>query len=83
MIYLDNAATSFPKPSCVCKEVLRCLENYCGNPGRGAHSLSLAAAEKVYECRENAAALFGCEPENIIFTLNTTDALNIVTEGVL
>ncbi|NLW74192.1 MAG: aminotransferase class V-fold PLP-dependent enzyme [Clostridiales bacterium] len=83
MIYLDNAATSFPKPSCVCKEVLRCLENYCGNPGRGAHSLSLAAAEKVYECRENAAALFGCEPENIIFTLNTTHALNIVIKGVL
>ncbi|HHT53600.1 MAG TPA: aminotransferase class V-fold PLP-dependent enzyme [Clostridiales bacterium] len=83
MIYLDNAATSFPKPPAVCKEVLNCLENYCGNPGRGAHSLSLAAAEKVYECRENAAALLGCEPENIVFTLNTTHALNIVIKGVL
>lgn len=84
MIYLDNAATSFPKPDAVCNEVSNCLKNYCGNPGRGAHSLSMAAAEKVYECRELASTFFGCsDPANIIFTLNTTHALNILIKGVL
>jgi cysteine desulfurase family protein len=84
VIYLDNAATSFPKPETVCNEVMNCLKNYCGNPGRGAHSLSMAAAEKVFECREVASEFFGCgEPENIVFTLNTTHALNIVIKGVL
>ena len=79
MIYLDNAATSFPKPQTVTNEVYKCLNNYCGNPGRGSYPLSLKAAEKVYECREAAAQLFGCtNPENIIFTLNTTHALNMI-----
>lgn len=84
MIYLDNAATSFPKPKSVVNEVYNCLNNYCGNPGRGSHILALKAAEKVYECREVAAHLFGCnDPENIIFTLNTTHALNMVIKGIL
>lgn len=84
MIYLDNAATSFPKPRPVCDEVNKCMRFYCGNPGRGAHSLSMAAAEKVYECREVAADILGCEhPENIIFTLNTTYALNMAIKGIL
>ncbi len=84
MIYLDNAATSFPKPESVVDTVTDCLRNYCGNPGRGAHSLSMAAAEKVYECRELVASLFGCvDPQNISFTLNTTHALNIVIKGIL
>lgn len=84
MIYLDNAATSFPKPRPVCDEIYRCMRFYCGNPGRGAHSLSMAAAEKIYECREAAASLLGCgEPENIVFTLNTTQALNMAIKGIL
>ena len=84
MIYLDNAATSFPKPSAVAKEVYKCLNNYCGNPGRGSYVLALKAAEKVYECREIVAQFLGCNnPENIIFTLNTTQALNMVIKGIL
>lgn len=84
MIYLDNSATSFPKPRSVCEEMNKCMRFYCGNPGRGAHKLSMAAAEKVYECREKAAEFFGCKnTENIIFTLNTTYAINMVLKGIL
>lgn len=84
MIYLDNAATTFPKPPAVRREVERCLRDYCGNPGRSAHKLSLAAAEAVYDCRLEAAELFGISsPERIIFTYNTTYALNIAIKGLL
>ncbi|MBE6631067.1 MAG: aminotransferase class V-fold PLP-dependent enzyme [Ruminococcaceae bacterium] len=78
MVYLDNAATSFPKPKSVIYEVERCMSNYCGNPGRGSHRLALASSKKIYQCREEAAALFHSDsPENIVFTQNTTYALNI------
>ena len=71
MIYLDNAATSFPKPKSVQDEVLCCIKNYGGNPGRGSHALSLAAADKIYECRVALSGLFGLgAPENAVFTLN-------------
>lgn len=84
MIYLDNAATTFPKPTSVCTEVDRCVRFYCGNPGRGAHTLSRAAADKIYECREEAASFFGLDaPENVIFTVNTTTALNLAIKGLL
>lgn len=78
MIYLDNAATTFPKPDCVSREIGKCIREYCGNPGRSGHVLSLKAAEKIYECREEIARFFGSDkPENVVFTLNTTYALNI------
>lgn len=84
MIYLDNAATSFPKPRRVVEEQMRCMQIYGGNPGRGSHALALAAAEKIYECREELASLFGCSnPENVIFTMNTTMALNTAIKGLL
>lgn len=84
MIYLDNAATSFPKPRAVCEEVVRCMTSYGGNPGRGAHALSLVAAEKIYECRALAAELFGVDdPARVFFTLNTTHGLNTVIKGLL
>ncbi len=84
LIYLDHAATSFPKPLAVRNEVARCLCQYGGNPGRGAHSLSMRAAEKVFECRERVASLFGVdEPERVLFTLNTTYALNLALKGLL
>ncbi|MBE6575973.1 MAG: aminotransferase class V-fold PLP-dependent enzyme [Ruminococcaceae bacterium] len=84
MIYLDNAATTFPKPPAVRREVERCLREYCGNPGRSAHKLSLAAAEAVYDCRLASAELFGISsPERIIFTYNTTYALNMAIKGLL
>lgn len=84
MIYLDNAATTFPKPRSVVSEVSKCMREYCGNPGRSSHQMSLQAALKIYECRSDAAELFGCtEPENVVFTYNTTYALNIALKSVL
>ena len=82
--YLDNAATSFPKPRSVTEEQARCMRLYCGNPGRGSHKLSLAASEKIFECREVAATLFGvAAPERVFFTLNNTHGLNTVIKGIL
>ncbi len=84
MIYLDNAATSFPKPPAVWREQMHCMRTYCGNPGRGSHLMALKAAEKLYECREALTSLMGCpRPENVIFTMNTTMAINIAVKGLL
>ena len=84
MIYLDNAATSFPKPRPVREAVLRAMRDCGGNPGRGAHRLSLAASRCVYDCREAVSELLGSHaPERIIFTANTTHALNIAIKGLL
>ncbi len=84
MIYFDNAATTFPKPPQVLREVQRCLSTYCGNPGRGSHRLSNAAGEKIYEVREQTADFLGCgNSENVVFTLNDTYALNMALKGIL
>lgn len=84
MIYLDNAATSFPKPKCVIREVSRCISEYCGNPGRSSHRLSIAAADKIYETREKIAEfLCYAKSENVIFTPNATYALNLAIKGLL
>ena len=84
MVYLDNAATSFPKPRRVWEEQERCMRTYCGNAGRGSHRLAMRAAEKIYECREQVSRLMGCShPENVIFTMNTTAAINTVVKGLL
>ncbi len=83
MIYLDNAATTFPKPPCVYNEIKKCITQYCGNPGRSGHTLSLKAAEKIYECRETLASFFGSShPENVVFTFNTTYALNLAIKAL-
>ncbi len=84
MVYLDNAATSFPKPPTVYKEAEKCMKTYCGNPGRSAHRMSLAAAEKIYECRSLLSDFFNLDaPERVVFTLNTTSALNMIMKGLL
>lgn len=84
MIYLDNAATTFPKPASVADEVKRCMTAYCGNPGRSGHRLSLAAAKKVFECRELAASLFSAhDADRVFFTPNTTYGINAVIKGLL
>lgn len=84
MIYLDNAATSFPKPRRVIREVNRCLKEYCGNPGRSSHYLSMRAAEEVYNTREVIAKhLGGVEAENIVFTPNATFALNLAIKTLI
>ncbi len=84
MIYLDNAATSFPKPYCVYEAVNRCIRTYCGNPGRGSHPMALAASEKIYECREYLCDYFHADaPSQVVFTLNATYALNYALKGLL
>lgn len=84
MIYLDNAATSFPKPKRVIRAVNECIAKYCGNPGRSSHRLALAAADKIFETREILSDFVGSEKcENIIFTPNATYALNLVIKGLI
>ncbi len=84
LIYFDNAATSHPKPREVYDEVMRCIKTYCGNPGRSSHSMALAASEKIYRCRVLLSDYLGAPiPENIVFTLNATYALNLALKGLL
>ena len=78
MIYLDNAATSFPKPPQVIRTACGTMEKLGVNPGRGGHRLALCAGRVVQACREEAARLFAMdEPERVIFTKNCTEALNL------
>ena len=83
IIYFDNAATTFPKPQSVTAAALDCMENWCGNAGRGSHALAMRSAETVFEARELLASMFGASPENVVFTLNTTYALNMAIKGVM
>lgn len=84
MIYLDNAATSYPKPRSVITEVNRCIKQYCGNPGRSSHVLSVKSAEKIYEAREVIANHFNLSnPENVVFTPNATYALNLAIKTMI
>ncbi len=84
MIYLDNAATSWPKPTCVIEAMENCLVNFCANPGRSGHDMALKSGRLVYDCRCLVADMFGLEnPENVIFTQNATQALNIIIKGIL
>ncbi len=82
MIYLDNAATTFPKPAQVAVAMNRAMSKYGANPGRSGHDLSMAAAEEIYRCRETVADFFRADgPECVVFTLNCTQALNMVLKG--
>ncbi len=84
MIYMDNAATSFPKPDAVYSEMDKCLRTYCANPGRGSHTMSIASATTVNTTRERIAKLMKIEDSlNISFTKNATEALNIAICGSL
>ncbi len=83
MIYLDNAATTYPKPQSVKNAVYESF-SYCANPGRAGHKLSIKASEAVYNCRNKLCNLFNFhKPENIIFTQSCTFALNTVIKGTL
>lgn len=84
MIYLDNGATSFPKPLSVRQNVDISLKKFSANPGRSGHSLSLRAAKEIFECRKRLRELFNVNSEEeIIFTENCTMALNTVIFGLL
>ena len=82
MIYLDNAATTFPKPEAVYDAMMDCMKNYCANPGRAGHKLAMKAAREIYDTRENIAKLFNIDnPMNIVFTNNATESLNLAIKG--
>ena len=76
MIYLDNGATSFHKPPQVLQAVCRAMRT-CANPGRGGYAAAMEAGRIVYQCREEAAALFDCLPEQVVFTGSCTQGLNM------
>lgn len=82
-IYLDNAATSWPKPPAVHRAVYECMTRAGGNPGHGSHTLSDAAAQMVYDCRCALAKAFGAAPERVIFTGGATHAINLALHGAL
>lgn len=84
MIYLDNAATSWPKPPAVIAAMERFLREYGANPGRSGHALSIQAGRVVYEARESVARLLSCDdPLAVAFTKNATEALNLALFGLL
>ena len=83
MIYLDNAATTFPKP----QSVRRAASNAAmtaANPGRSGYDMALAASQQIYRCRVKAAEMFGADsPDNVIFTPGCTYSCNMVIKGIL
>lgn len=81
MIYLDNAATTFPKPSRVYNAWQKAMSVYGANPGRSGHAFSAKTAEAVFRSRQLCADFFGGDVENTIFTLNCTTALNFAIKG--
>ncbi len=83
-IYLDNAATSWPKPPEVAEAMVRFLNEVGANPGRSGHRLSVEAGRIVYQAREALAELFGvADPLRVVFGLNATDGLNLALRGLL
>lgn len=84
MIYLDNAATTFPKPEAVLRGMDAFIRSSAANPGRSGHRRAVEAEAMINETRLLLARLFGflC-PERVIFTMNATDALNMAIKGVL
>jgi len=82
MIYLDHGATSFPKPQAVRTAMEQAMLR-CANPGRGGYEAAMAAARTVYFCREQAAQLFDCQPEQVVFTANCTHGLNIAIRSLV
>ena len=84
MIYLDNAATTFPKPESVFRGMDAFVRFSAANPGRSGHKRAVEAEAMIDETRRLIARLMGFpRPERVVFTLNATDALNMAIKGVL
>lgn len=82
MIYLDNGATTLQKPECVREALLEAMASM-GNSGRGVHDASLYAGRTIYRTRESLAELLGAAaPEQVVFTANATESLNLVLGGL-
>ena len=83
MIYLDNAATTFPKPQNVARSVIEAVKTYGGNPGRSGHSISMRTSGKIYQVRELVGDFFGVSAEQVVFASNCSHALNMAIKGVM
>jgi selenocysteine lyase/cysteine desulfurase len=84
MIYLDHAATSWPKPDAVAAAMVRALTDLTANAGRSGHRASLASARLVFQTRQKLAALLGApQAEDLVFTRGCTEGLNLVLKGFL
>ncbi|PKP22263.1 MAG: cysteine desulfurase [Bacteroidetes bacterium HGW-Bacteroidetes-21] len=83
-VYLDNAATSWPKPPGVVEAITKYLNEYGGSPGRSGHDFAIQAAREVFETREILAGLYHVpDSENVIISANATHALNFAIKGLL
>lgn len=83
-IYLDNAATSYPKPDVVIDKMVDFMKNIGASAGRGAYKSAIEADRLIFNCRSNICKLFnGKDPANVIFTYNITESLNLVINGIL
>lgn len=83
MIYLDNSATSYPKPKAVVQSVFEAFNKYGANSGRGAYDMALETTEQIYLCRKKLAEMFGVPSlENVVITYNCTTALNMAIKGL-
>lgn len=84
MIYLDNSATTYPKPLAVRQAMAGAITGYGANPGRGGFAMSVRTGQAVYSCRQCAADFFGAAgPECVVFQPSCTQALNLVIKGSL
>ena len=84
LIYLDNAATSYPKPYAVSEAVKKYMLYCGGNAGRGGYSTAIEAAKSVFDCRERLAKFFDAGGEGVtFFTMNTTQGINMCIKGLL
>lgn len=84
MIYLDNSATSYPKPQCVIDGVFQAMTKYGANSGRSMYKMALETSEQIYKCRKKVANFFNVNNvENIVFTYNCTMALNMAIKGIV
>ena len=84
MIYLDNAATTYPKPKGVAEAVYGAFRRYGANPGRSGYPMAMETTRMIYECRKKAAEFFDAgEPENVAFAPGCTWAVNAVLKGLL
>jgi len=84
MIYLDNAATTFPKPAEVLTQMLETYRRIGVSPGRGGYDQAVEAGELVEQTRRKLARFFGSsDPDRVIFTANATDALNLAIQGIV
>lgn len=83
-VYLDNAATSFPKPASVVNDMSNYMTNLGCSPGRGSYHDAIESSKLVLHCRESLCKLFNfSKPENVIFTSNITHSLNLLIKGFL